>query len=127
MSAPLIWHITERRTWDEAVAEGTYTHSTRGRGLAEQGYIHACMPEQVSAVAQRIYPDRPEDLVILEIDVHRVQASGVAVERQPGTTDLDGAEVPGQIYPHILGPLPISAVVRLRRTRWIGREFVVIA
>jgi uncharacterized protein (DUF952 family) len=98
-----------------------YTRATRGRELAEEGFLHASWPEQVSKVAKRVYPDRPSDLVILEIDVGRVEAAGIAVDIE---ADVDGK---GRGYPHIMGPLPVSAVVRLRRTKWIGREFVVVA
>ncbi|PMC74444.1 DUF952 domain-containing protein [Brachybacterium sp. UMB0905] len=121
MPAPLIWHITELSAWEAAVPSGRYTQSTRGRSLAEEGFVHASWPEQVSQVAKRVYPDRPENLVILEIDVARVEASGVAVDIE---ADRDGK---GRGYPHIMGPLPVSAVLRLRRTKWIGREFVVVA
>lgn len=120
MPARLIWHVTELATWEAAVAAGRYTRSTRGEDLAEAGFIHAVWPEQVSVAAKRIYPDRPEDLVILEIDVSRVEAAGIAVGIEP---DPAG----GRGWPCILGPLPLSAVVRLRRTKWIGREFVVVA
>ncbi|MBK0330642.1 DUF952 domain-containing protein [Brachybacterium halotolerans subsp. kimchii] len=121
MPAPLIWHITERSSWDAAVPTGRYTCSTRGRSLAEVGFIHASWPEQISMVAKRVYPDRPTDLVILEIDVQRVEAAGIAVDVEE---DSRGT---GRSYPHIRGPVPISAVVRLRRTKWLGREFVVVA
>ncbi|MGO1925036.1 MAG: DUF952 domain-containing protein [Brachybacterium tyrofermentans] len=121
MPAPLIWHITELPAWEAAARSGSYTQATRGRDLSEIGYIHASWPEQVSVVAKRVYPDRPENLVILEIDVGQVEASGVAVDIE---ADDDGK---GRGYPHIKGPLPVSAVLRLRRTKWIGREFVVVA
>ena len=121
MPAPLIWHITELPAWEAAVRSGSYTRATRGRSLAEEGFLHASWPEQVSKVAKRIYPDRPSDLVILEIDVGRVEAAGIAVDIEAA---VDGK---GRGYPHIKGPLPVSAVLRLRRTKWIGREFVVVA
>lgn len=121
MPPPLIWHITELPTWEAAVRSGSYTRATRGRDLAEEGFLHASWPEQVSKVAKRVYPDRPSDLVILEIDVARVEAAGIAVDIE---ADVDGK---GRGYPHIKGPLPVNAVVRLRRTKWIGREFVVVA
>lgn len=123
MPAPLIWHITELRLWEESVRQGSHRCSTRGKDLTEVGYLHASWPEQISAVARRVYPDRPDDLVILEIDVERVEQAGVHVEFEPGTDGDDGQ----QTYPHILGPLPVAAVMRVRRTRWVGREFVVIA
>lgn len=120
MPARLIWHVTELAAWEAAVATGSYTRSTRGKDLADEGFIHAIWPEQVSVAAKRVYPDRPDDLVILEIDTARVQAAGVLVGIEP---DPAG----GRGWPCINGPLPLPAVVRLRRTRWIGREFVVIA
>lgn len=123
MPAPLIWHITELPAWEQAMLSGQYTQSRRGRDLADEGYIHASWPEQVSTIARRLYPDRPENLVILEIDVDRVEAAGVPVRFERGDDGDDRA----QTYPHIMGPLPVEAVVRLRRTRWVGREFVVIA
>lgn len=121
MPAPLIWHITALSAWEAAVRDGAYAQSTRGRDLDRVGFVHACWPEQVSMVAKRVYPDRPDDLVILEIDVARVEAAGIAVDIE---ADDDGR---GRGYPHVKGPLPIGAVLRLRRTKWIGREFVVVA
>ena len=121
MPAPLIWHITELSAWEAAVREGSYTRATRGADLAAEGFVHACWPEQVSMVAKRVYTDRPTGLVILESDVARVEAAGIAVDIEG---DVDGR---GRGYPHINGPLPIGAVLRLRRTKWIGREFVVVA
>ncbi len=74
MPAPLIWHITALSAWEAAVRDGAYAQSTRGRDLDRVGFVHACWPEQVSMVAKRVYPpDRPDDLVILEIDVARVE------------------------------------------------------
>ena len=84
MPAPLIWHITEQSCWDEAVARGTYTHSTRDRDLSDEGYIHASWPEQISPVARRVYPDRPDHLVILEIDVAALERAGVTVAIEHG-------------------------------------------
>lgn len=124
MPAPLIWHITEQSCWDEAMARGTYTHSTRDRDLSDEGYIHASWPEQISPVARRVYPDRPDHLVILEIDVAALERAGVTVAIEHGG---GGGDDVAQSYPRILGAVPLEAVVRRRRTRWIGKEFVVIA
>lgn len=123
MPAPIIWHITELSAWEDAAPSGRYTVSTRGKDLAEVGYIHASWPEQISAVARRVYPDHPADLVILEIDVDLVERAGEHVEFDPGS-DGDDEQ---QTYPHLMGPLPVAAVLRVRRTKWVGREFVVVA
>lgn len=122
MSATLLWHITELSTWETAQREGRFTSSTRGRSVDEVGFIHCCLPEQVSYVAKRVYPDQPHHLVILEIDVQRVASAGVGV-----TFEEDTIGFTGQVYPHIYGPLPLDTVLRIRRTKWVGREFVVVA
>ena len=121
MPSPLIWHITELSAWEAAVPEGVYTRATRGRDLAQEGFLHASWPQQVSTVAKPVIPYRPDARLSLEIDVGRVESAGIAVDIE---ADVDGK---GRGYPHIMGPLPVSAVVRLRRTKWIGREFVVVA
>ena len=37
----LIYHIATTADWDRAGRDGEYTTSTRGRTLAEEGFIHA--------------------------------------------------------------------------------------
>jgi hypothetical protein len=37
----VIYHIATGSDWVQARADGEYTTSTRGRTLAEQGFIHA--------------------------------------------------------------------------------------
>jgi uncharacterized protein (DUF952 family) len=99
----VIYHIAARPDWERAVRDGQYTMSTRGLTLAEQGFIHASTAEQVPLVAEAYYRGAP-DLLLLVID-----------------TDLVGPpiryeHVPGQAapYPHIYGPLNVTAVVEAR-------------
>ena len=98
-----IYHIAAAADWARAVRDGQYTMSTRGRTLAEEGFIHASTADQVALVANAFYQGEP-DLVLLVID-----------------PDLVGAEiryehVPGQVhpYPHIYGPLNTDAVTQTR-------------
>jgi glutathione S-transferase len=98
-----IYHIAAAADWKRAVRDGEYAMSTRGLTLAEQGFIHASTAGQVAPVANAFYKGEP-DLLLLVID-----------------TDLVGPEiryehVPGQSqpYPHIYGPLNVSAVVETR-------------
>jgi uncharacterized protein (DUF952 family) len=93
------FHITERTTWLEAASTGEYLMSTRGVTLEEEGFIHCSLPHQLRGVAEYLYPDA-EDLVVLVIDSDQVPAP-VRFEA-PGP----GAEQ----YPHIYGALPASAV-----------------
>ena len=94
-----LWHIAHRADWEAAQADGVYLHSTRGRTLGEEGFIHCSYPHQVGIVARNFYADDPEPLVILEIDRNQLGPTKVRVEDN---------------YPHVYGPLPTGAVVLVR-------------
>jgi uncharacterized protein (DUF952 family) len=98
-----IYHIAETADWEQAQRDGQYTMSTRGRTLAEEGFIHASTATQVPLVADAFYRDAP-DLVLLVIDTERV-GSPIRYEQVPGQPDP---------YPHIYGPLNPDAVVETR-------------
>jgi uncharacterized protein (DUF952 family) len=102
---PLL-HLTERALWDEALADGTYEISTRGRTLGDVGFIHCSLPHQLPAVAAMLYGDPPgrDDLVVLVIDPRRL---GVPVRFEP---PVPGAEE----FPHVYGAVPVDAVVEVR-------------
>lgn len=97
-----IFHIALRSDWEPALAEGRpYTMSTRGRTLAEEGFIHCSADaEQASGVLARFYADvDPGDLVFLAIDTERLDA------------EVRHEEADGLLFPHIYGPIPPSAVI----------------
>ena len=96
----VIFHIAEREAWDAAVAAGEYTVSTRGRSLAEQGFIHMSTRVQVDGVAGRFYAG-VDDLVLLHVDESRLTAP-LQYDAVPGTVDS---------FPHLYGPLNVDAVV----------------
>ncbi len=98
-------HIAERTHWESARAAGvSYTMSTLGRTLDEEGFIH-CSSDmaQVDGVLARFYPgiDR-DDLVLLVIAASRLDAP---VRYEPAGDD---------VFPHIYGPIPVSAVIDVR-------------
>jgi uncharacterized protein (DUF952 family) len=99
----LIYHIATAADWEQARRDGQYTISTRGRTLAEEGFIHASTAAQVAPVANAFYQGVP-DLLLLVIDTERVGP------------ELRYELVPGQPepYPHIYGPLNLDAVVATR-------------
>jgi uncharacterized protein (DUF952 family) len=80
--------------------------STRGRSLADEGFVHCSFAEQVDATADRYYGDA-DDVVVLRIDPDRLPGA-VVVE------DIGGA---GVAFPHVYGPIPIAAVVDARPWR----------
>jgi uncharacterized protein (DUF952 family) len=98
-----IFHITEPALWQDATERGTYDRSTRDASLAEVGYVHCSFPHQVETVANYIYGDWSEALVLLEIDVGQV-TSPIRVENLEGGTEE---------FPHIYGPIPAAAVNRV--------------
>jgi uncharacterized protein (DUF952 family) len=94
-----IYHATTRAEWDEARVAGSYTRSTKGRSLAEVGYIHASTATQLPRIAALLYGDG-DDVVVLVIDPARVGARVVFEQ-------LEGSD---EEFPHIYGPLPVAAV-----------------
>lgn len=99
-----IFHLALPTDWADALPTGEYRVSTRGRTLDEEGFIHCSRREQLEPVANMFYADVP-DLVLLTIDPDRVPSDIVEEPPVPGSPER---------FPHIYGPLPVSAVVTTR-------------
>jgi uncharacterized protein (DUF952 family) len=97
----LIYHITAASDWAQAQRDGEYRLSTRGRTLAQEGFIHAGTARQVAPVANAFYQGMT-GLVVLVIDTGRVRPE-IGYDLVPGQPDP---------FPHIYGPLNVDAVVR---------------
>jgi prephenate dehydrogenase len=93
---PRIFHITTRAAWEEAAAAGRYTADS----LQTEGFIHCSQADQVAWVANTRFRGRT-DLVLLHVDEAAV---GAEIRRE----NLEGGTT---LFPHIYGPLPVSAVV----------------
>jgi len=94
-----ILHLALAHDWQTALHTGEYRVSTLGRTLDEVGYIHACSDhEQLREVAERFYRDVTTPLVLLSID-----PTGLDVR-------LERAGDSPETFPHLYGPLPVSAV-----------------
>ncbi len=100
-----IFHIATLADWKEADASGIYAVSTLGRTLEQEGYIHAARHDQVPAVRDRHYADVTEPLVVLEIETDLLDA------------EVRDEKVGDEVYPHVYGPIPASAVVAWRPAR----------
>ncbi len=98
----MIYHLTEPGRWAQSLAEGVHTGSTRGVELADEGFIHCSTSAQWPTVRALFYAD-VEELLLLHIDE---QALGAEVVYE----QLGGAPEP---FPHIYGPIPLDAVVRV--------------
>lgn len=95
---PLL-HIVERQAWDEARARG----ELRPPSLATAGFVHLSRPHQLIPTAELHYRGR-DGLVVLVVDPARLAGVEVVDELAPGR---------GERFPHLYGPLPVSAVVRV--------------
>jgi glutathione S-transferase len=97
-----VFHIATLADWEAAQRSGSYTTSTLGVTLEEEGFIHASREDQWPGVRDRFYADVTEPLVLLVIDTDRVSAP-VVEEVPPGADET---------FPHVYGPIEASAVVR---------------
>lgn len=99
----MIFHVALPDDWAAARAGGTYTVSTRGVTLDQEGFIHCSYDHQLEGVANRFYGD-DEALVLLTIDPDLLDAEvGVVVE-----PPADGVD---ELFPHVYGPIALRAVV----------------
>ncbi|MEO1061259.1 MAG: DUF952 domain-containing protein [Actinomycetota bacterium] len=105
-----IFHITTPADAEQLVATG----SLEPPSLVTEGFAHCSTAAQVVATTER-WMAHVDDLVLVELDVERLDA------------DVRWPEVyPGQRFPHVHGPLDGDAVVRVHpwhpadRTAWTG-------
>jgi uncharacterized protein (DUF952 family) len=94
-----IYHVTSAVEAKKAEQTGEY----EPEGFTREGFIHCSYAHQVEGVVKRIFHGRT-GLVVFEIDPKRL-ACRIVDENLEG-----GAE----LFPHIYGRLPISAVVAVR-------------
>jgi glutathione S-transferase len=97
-----IYHLAVRDEWEARVPGEPYRRSTLGASLDEVGFIHCSFARQVQTIADLVYRDR-DDVVLLEIDPARLD---VELRVEPGHDGVDA-------FPHLYGSLPAGAVVRV--------------
>jgi uncharacterized protein (DUF952 family) len=97
MTAPL-FHITSKTEAQEAAHRGVYEPKL----FSVEGFIHCSYARQVARVANIRFKGR-RDLVLLQIDRSKLP-SAVIDENLEGGTEL---------FPHIYGRLPMSAVEKI--------------
>jgi uncharacterized protein (DUF952 family) len=102
-----LFHIVPRLAWERARVSGAYAPDS----LQTEGFVHCSFADQVVAVAERLYRDVP-DLIVVELDPARIQAP-VVVEDSYGS---------GEAFPHVYGPLPIAAEQGTRPLRLVFEQ-----
>ena len=100
-----IYHITNRLEWDEACALGEY----RAPSLHTQGFIHASEVSQILKVANAIYRDQ-KDLVLLAIDKRQLSSP---LRYEPPDTAIPAEHYEGELFPHVYGALNLASVMRV--------------
>jgi uncharacterized protein (DUF952 family) len=96
----MLFHITSAEELRAAGQSGTYTPTA----FDEEGFVHCSYAHQVAATANRIFRGR-SDLVVLEVDPARLHCPVI-------DENLEGG---AERFPHVYGPLPLSAVVQVHR------------
>jgi uncharacterized protein (DUF952 family) len=99
----IILHITQRGDWETSASCGYYKPSS----LNSDGFIHCSSIEQTVDTANQFYPSQ-HGLVILCIDENNTEAE----IKYEGPVCVGDQRV-DVLFPHIYGPLNVSAVVRV--------------
>ncbi len=91
-------HIITVVGWQDAQGSGEY----RPPSLIDDGFIHCSTPEQLIAVANDRFAGQ-DGLFLLQIDPAQI----------PAEIKYEDCYESGQTFPHIYGPLPLSAVTHV--------------
>lgn len=101
----LLVHLCAARDWERARSLGEM-HPASLADEGDEGFVHLSTPAQVHLPANRLFAGRT-DLVLLYVDPALL---GAPVRWEPGVaTDPEP-----MLFPHLYGPLPVSAVVAVR-------------
>ena len=90
----IAYKLVDRGEWEAARAAGAYDGSAVDRA---DGYIHLSSGAQLAETARRHYAGR-QGLVLVEVGLAVV---GEALRWEPSRGD--------DLFPHLYGPLPLSA------------------
>ena len=96
MGVVRIFHIVAPSTWAEATRRGAYLPAT----YDSDGFVHFSFADQVARVANAIYRDEP-DLVVIEIESDAV----------PSELRVEDSYAAGEEFPHVYGPIPTDAAM----------------
>lgn len=98
MDAPVIYHLTTLKEWEDAQDKGVYEPPSYQR----EGFIHCSTEEQLDKVMKKHFQQH-ENLVKLVIDPARL-----IQQIRYDKNEEDGLE-----YPHVYGPLNLEAVTQI--------------
>jgi len=99
----VILNIARKSDWEAAVPQGYYATPS----LTAEGFIHCSTISQVVTTANKFFPAQ-QGLVLLCIEEDKLE-SELKYEGPSG----EGDQRTDRHFPHIYGPLNVSAVVRV--------------
>jgi uncharacterized protein (DUF952 family) len=91
----LVYKVCRPGEWDEAKAAGCYAGSVKDRA---DGFLHFSAAGQLPGTLEKHYAG-VDELVLVAVDA---DALGEALKYEPSRG--------GALFPHLYGPLPLSAV-----------------
>lgn len=98
----LLVHLCGTRDWQAAADSGRLAPES----LLTSGFVHLSTQQQAHLPATRLFAGR-DDVLAIYVDPQRLEAP---VLWEPGLPD----DPPSMRFPHLYGPLPLSAVVEVR-------------
>lgn len=98
-----IFHICLPARWEEQSNQPEFADPS----LDAEGFIHCSTKEQLDGTLSRYFEGVPE-LLILEIAPGEIA----------GTLRFEPAPYTQERFPHVYGPIPRSAIVRVHRFDW---------
>ena len=102
MAEGLFLHLTTKQAWEDALIVGIYSLSTKDKTLSQVGFIHGSFPDQLEDVASFVFTGSTEELVVLHLDIDKLETNGLIVRIEDGGN--------GKMFPHIYGAIPCKLV-----------------
>ena len=94
----LIYKICPSVLWEEAKTAGSFVGSAHD---LRDGFIHFSTAEQLQETALKHFAGQ-QNLLLLEVECSRL---GGALKFEPSRG--------GALFPHLYGPLPLTAVIKI--------------
>ena len=101
----MILHITTRQDWDNALKNKAYTAPS----IETEGFIHCSTIKQAVETANIFFKGQ-KGLILLCIDEAKLES--VCKYEDPTGAGLHNPDN-GKLFPHIYGPINLSAVVKV--------------
>lgn len=103
-----IFHIIDETTYTSNVKSGYYVNPS----LQKEGFIHFCDFNQLNHVANHYYKNQSE-LIVLDVNPTRVESKLL----------FESSSNDGIYYPHVYGPLNLTAIIRIIRIKNVDGFF----